>query len=254
MKRAPHRGATGAMRMRLVWIVLGVGLAVACNGSADEASSDGAELSSNTDSHRDTSESAVDSNSDGETSGTLTDEAQPESGDDVNQKDAAPSTPDERDTAAVDTQDDRQRDTVPSRNEPDGGPSAGGDGSAVADEHSDSSGGLPPGEAARIRCEAMDEQQCRDDEDDNCVPMRGARYSAQDACIEPRFVRCTCTATVSMECSSSCSDDLAIRYMQDDEDALWMFPTTCTPDEWREVAADDPMVSVFDDAAKCGGD
>src|SRR5690606_7802443 len=134
-------------------------------------------------------------------------------------------------------------DTASSQSEPDSGPSEGSEAGAMTDEDTDSSSGLPPGEVARIRCEAMDEQQCRDDET-NCVPIRGARYSAQDACIESRFVRCTCTATVSMECSGSCSDNGVIQYMQDDEDALWMFPTTCTPDEWREVASDDPMVNV----------
>ncbi len=227
--------------MRLIWIILGTALAAACNGADDEASSDGQELSSNNGSDRDTAGSGTDSNSEGDTSGTQTADSRPDDGDTTMQQDATSST-----------QSDREHNTATSHGEPDGSMSEVSEAGAMTDEEEgDSGSGLSPGEAARIRCEAMDEEQCRSQKADGCVAIQGVRYVDQDACVESRFVKCTCMASASTECSSSCSDGLLIVYMQDDDDALWRFPTTCTPDEWQELATDDPMLSVFEGAAEC---
>lgn len=118
-----------------------------------------------------------------------------------------------------------------------------------------SDSGIEAGDGtARMACEALDAQTCRAQQINGCVPIQGLRYVEKDACAESRFVACTCARSALMSCSSSCSDNGAIRYMQDDQNALWMFPTTCTPEGWQQVASDDPSVSVFQDVTQCAAD
>lgn len=239
--------------MRLLWIILSAALAAACTGAGDEASSGKQQLDSNTDSDGDETAIGHPTDSSPDNAGDSKEDPQPQSDDTTTGRDDSPSAPNERGNEEVSMPNESDGDAESEQNGPDHGPSESSAPNSP-DGGIDAGDGLPPGEAARIRCEAMDEETCRAQKPNGCIPIEGARYVEQDACIEPRFVGCTCMQSVSMECSSSCSDDFAIRYMRDAQDELWMFPTTCTPDGWQRIAADDPIVSVFDDAAKCEGD